>query len=121
MADPLFDEELIVHLLKTAVSPENVARLQHGTVQALVDLYDRKVTREEFTSSASLCLALYAQTAKLWLLSNVEDVYNEGALDTERFKLARDGLCDVIRKQSEGVIDIVKRLQQCPTTQDKLH
>lgn len=121
MADPVFDEEFIKALLKSTVCVDNVTRLQQGAVFALVDLYDRKVTRDEFTSAASACLALYGQLAKLWVLDNVEKVFDEGELDKSRFTIARASLQDLIRVQCEGVIDIVKRLQECPASGDKVH
>jgi hypothetical protein len=121
MATPFFDEQLIVDLLKSTVNVDNVGRIQQGAVQALVDLYDRKVTRDEFTTMASLCLALYSQAGKLWVLGNIEAVYAAGDLDTKRFATAREQLVEIMRKQCEGVIDIVKRLQLCPNDEDKVH
>lgn len=121
MADPILDEDMIVTLLKTPVSVQNVNAIQAGAVQALIDLYDRKCTREEFVNLASPVLALYGQAAKLSLLANVEIVYDSGDLDKDRFNRARDGLVDLIRKQTETVIDVVKRLQLCAGTQDHVH
>lgn len=121
MADPILDEDMIVTLLKTPVSVESVNVLQHGAVQALIDLYDRKCTREEFVNLASPCIALYGQASKLALLANVEVVFDHGDLDKDRFTRARDGLVDLIRKQTETVIDVVKRLQLCAGTQDHVH
>jgi hypothetical protein len=121
MADPILNEQEIILLLRAAASPDNVARLQTGAVQALIDLYDRKVTREEFLHSAAPCLTLYGSAAKLWLLENIHGVYAEGALDQERFTQAARGLEDLIRKQAESVIDIVRRMQLCPTSEDRVH
>jgi hypothetical protein len=121
MADPILDEDTIVALLKTPVSARNVNAIQAGAVQALIDLYDRKCTREEFVNLASPCIALYGQAAKLALLANVEIVYDSGDLDKERFNRARDGLIDLVRKQTETVIDVVKRLQLCAGSQDHVH
>lgn len=121
MADPVIDETQILSLLSAPVGPHAVARLQAGAVQALVDLYDRKCTREEFINLASPCLALYGSAAKLWLLHNIHEVHVTGDLDEARFKLADEGLADLVRVQSEAVIDIVKRLQLCPRTQDTVN
>lgn len=121
MADPVFDEELIIQLLKSTVSVDNVGRIQQGAVHALVDLYDRKVTRDEFTTMAAVVLALYGQSSKLWVLNNIKEVHDAGELDTERFNNARIALEDVCRKQCESVIDILKRLKECPTSADKVH
>ena len=121
MSDPVLDEQYIIELLRCPVKAETVTMLQGGAVQALIDLYDRKVTREEFANLASPCLALYGQTAKLWLLANIEGVFDSGDLDKDRFVKAREGLENLVRKQAETVIEIVKRLQTCPTSQDKVH
>lgn len=121
MADPILDEEGIKELMRVPVKAEHVHMIQAGCAQALIDLYDRKVTREEFSHMASPIIALYAQTAKLWMLASIEMVHDAGDLDKRRFELARDGLEDLIRKQCESVIEVVKRLQQCPTSQDAVH
>lgn len=121
MADPVLDEEMIADLLKCPISPENVGRIQAGAMQALMDLYDRKATRDEFIAMATPCVALYGQTSKLWLLANVRMVFDSGDLDTNRFEQAQTGLSDIIRVQCETVIEIVKRLRMCPTSQDKVH
>jgi len=121
MADPLLDEDLMVQLLSVTPSIETVTQLQAGAVQVVCDLYDRGVKRDEFTSKASAAIGLYAQCAKLWLLNNVHNVHTAGELDDARFKLAHDGLLDVITKQAEVVREIAATLRQCPTSQDVVH
>lgn len=121
MADPKLDEDYIIALLRGAVVHENVARLQAGAMQALLDLYDRQATREEFINNASACCALFGQVAKFYMLKNIEVVHTEGSLDQQKFMEAEAGLQDLIRKQCESVIEIVKRLQLCPTSQDLVH
>lgn len=121
MGDPVFDEALIMDLLKSSVNRENTGRIQQGAVHLLVDLYDRGVTRDEFTTAASLSLSLYAQCAKLWVLGNIEEVHQSGDLSPQRFKIAADQLEEIIRRQCIDAIEIVKRLQECPTSQDKVH
>jgi hypothetical protein len=121
MADPILDEDYIVTLLKAPVNHETTNMIQAGAVQALLDLYDRKVTRDVFCDEGSVCLALYGQASKLWVLNNIQEVYSRGELTEERFKIAKDQLCDLIRKQAEMVIETVKRLQLCSTSEDKVH
>ncbi len=121
MADPLLDEDFILHLLKRPVIADQLHHLQTGSVQALCDLYDRKVTREEFTTQASVCLGLYGQCAKLWMLNNIKTVWDEGDLDDDRLTQAADGLAELVRVQAEQVIEIVKRLKMCPTSKDAVN
>lgn len=122
MSDPLLDEDGIIMLLRTPVSPDSVSPLQGGAVQALLDLYDRKVTRDVFCEHGSLCLALYGSVAKLWMINNIHEVFKaDGGLTEEKFALAQTQLADLIRKQAETLIDTVKRLQMCATSGDKIH
>ena len=88
------------------------------SVQALADLYDRKVTRDEFGTQASVCIGLYGQCAKLWMLKNIKDCWDHDGLDADTFAVAGEGLSNMIRLQAEQVIEQVKRLQMCPTSAD---
>lgn len=121
MADPILDENIILALLDCAPKHENLARIQQGAVQALMDLYDRKVTREEFASAASPCLALFAQCSKLWVLHNIEDAFQLGDVNQASFDHARNGIQELLSKQIESVVGIVERLRQCPLSTDKVH
>lgn len=121
MADPILDEDGILMLLSRPILPENVNAIQAGAVQAMVDLYDRKVTREEFCELLTPCLTLYGLTSKLWILNNIYDVHRQNGLDETRFKDAAQELAAIISKQVDEVVAIVKRVKQCPTSEDKVH
>lgn len=119
--DPVLDEEGILELLSVPVSPATIAALQAGAVQALLDLYDRKVTREEFIQSAAPCIELHAQAAKLWMLGNINRVHAQGELTEERFRQAHEGLTSLTTAAAARVHDIVSKVMQCPTSEDKIH
>jgi hypothetical protein len=121
MADPVLDENIILALLDVAPDRENLARIQQGAVQALMDLYDRKVTREEFATAASPCLALFGQCSKMWMLGNIEENFRAGFLDQPTFDEARKALQFLLGKQMETVTGVVERLRQCPLSTDKVH
>ena len=121
MADPILDEDGIIMLLKSEVLPANVNAIQAGAVQAMIDLYDRKVTRKEFCELLAPCLALYGQASKLWILNNIYDVHKQYGLDDARFTAAANELVAVISKQVDTVVEIVQRVKQCPTSEDKVH
>ena len=121
MADPILDEDGIIMLLKAPVGYETTNLLQAGAVQALLDMYDRKVTREEFCEHASRCIGLYNEAGKLWMLGNIFEVYLDGSLDRSKFDTAKASLVELVQRQCETLIDMVQRLKQCPTSQDKVH
>lgn len=123
MADPLLNEDYIRNLLSVPVNVENVDAMQAGAVQALIDLYDRKVTREAYCGMAASCITLYAQCSKLWMLHNVKHQLADGDrnLTDETWARSDAVFCELIRKQAEKVVEIVKRLQLCPTSEDLVH
>jgi hypothetical protein len=120
-SDPIFDEDMIRSLLSMPCDIEHTDTIQAGAVQTMIDLYDRKVTREEFCASLAPCLALYGQAAKLWLLHNIQDVFLAEQLTIQKFTDADKSMTEVLRKQCNTVIEIVKRMQDCPTSRDKVH
>lgn len=121
MAAPILDEDEIIRYLKSPCNVEMINIIQSGAVQALMDMYDRETTRDEFLRMAAPCIALHSQCAKLWLLNNIHEVFKGGDLTDDRFVQAKEGLSDLIRKQTETVIESVKRLQLCPSDQDVVH
>lgn len=121
MADPVLDEDYIERLLTSPVGINYTDVLQTGAVQALVDCYDRKVTREEFLNAAGACLTLYGQNAKLWMIHTIKEKFNEGTLTHEHFREADEAFVHLIRRQAEQVLEIVKRLKLCPTSKDPVH
>ncbi len=121
MVSPLLDEDWMITLLRSPPVNDGLDRIQAGAAQALIDLYDRKVTRDVFLEQATPCFALYGQCAKLWLLKHIQLVHEDGALDDNAFKKAESGLADLIRRQSEEIINLVKRLQMCPMDEDRVH
>jgi hypothetical protein len=121
MADPLMDEQLILDQLRVEPGYENIAKLQAGALQALIDMYDRKMTRGEFMHCAASAVALYGQTSKLVMLGSVRQAFDCGDLDIARIVQAEGQLIDLIRRQSGTVAEIVERLRQCPTSQDAVH
>ena len=121
MADPQLDEDYIKALLSSPVSLDNTDAIQSGAAQALIDLYDRKVTREEFMNMAGVCLGLYGQCSKFWLLHSVKGVFEQGNFNDQSIKDAEIGIEQLIRAHAERVIEIVKRLQLCPTSKDPVH
>ena len=123
MTDALLDEEYIKQLLASTptTDPESIGRLQAGALQALVDMYDRKSTREAFMHHAAAAVALYGQASKLWMLTNIKIAFDSGDLDHARFMEAQNGLIELLRKQAATVGSIVALLQQCPSNEDRVH
>jgi len=121
MSDPILDENIILHFLKAPPAAEHVNMIQSGAIQALIDLYDRKVTRAEFCAAAGQCVLLYASASKMMVLESMRELSAENILTADKFSEALSQLAELMRVQSQSVIEMVERLKQCPTSQDKLH
>lgn len=121
MGDPLLNEHAIIALLQASPADQATAEIQAGAAQALMDLYDRGVTRAEFSEMALSCLGLYSQTAKLVMMLNIKVSHDRGDVTTENINAAITALTNLVQKQSGTVSDIVGRLLQCPTSRDKVH
>lgn len=121
MASPLLDEEHIKQLLRAPATLDYINTLQAGAAGTAIDLYDRKVTREEMADGLQRVLVLYAQCAKLYMLASIEDLFKQGILTQDSFDVATTGLKSMIQRHAESVIDLVQRLQQCPEDEDKIH
>ena len=121
MSDPYYDEDHIKELLSVSVRVDNLDAIQAGAVQTMCDLYDRGVTREEYSQSMAMCLALYGQCAKLYMLNSLHTTFSDNGLTEQAFQAIFDMLKQVIESQAEQVTGLVERLMQCPSSRDKVH
>lgn len=121
MGDPVFDEDEIKELLMLPINAAHYGYLQTGAVQCLIDLYDRGVTREEFLNLAQPCFVLYETMAKVWFLSQTKKAFEDNVLNDQMIANTEKALESLARNQAQQVIEIVKRLQECPTSKDTVN
>lgn len=121
MADPIFNEQAIIELLAVPVNVEYANALQAGTVQAIIDLFDRDVTRDELLTALEPALHLYAYVEKMKTLRSIKTVFDEGTLSADKFDVATSQVSERVRQLCMQVTEIMKRLQQCPTSMDIIH
>lgn len=121
MADPILDENLLLARLKSPPNVIDTENLQSAAMGTLLDIYDRKVTREEFIKMASPCVALYAAVGRFELLMSIKECFDAETLDVSSFTVAATGIKAAIDAHSASVTETVNRLKACPTSQDKVH
>lgn len=121
MADPILDEQEILQDLHTPVSPATVARLQMAVVGAMCDLYDRKVTREQFLALLGPCISMYGACAKLHTIDRVRTAHRAGEVTEENLNVTVTASEDKLRTYVGAVRGIMKQLMECPTSEDKVH
>jgi hypothetical protein len=113
MVSPILNEDIIVNLLSVKASVDTIPPLQHGALQALLDMYDRKVTRDVFIQNAVKCVALHTNMAKLHMLRNIQVLFEEGTLGAASFERANNELTTLVEEDARQVIACVKEMMKC--------
>jgi hypothetical protein len=121
MADPIFDEQGIIDMLSVPVAREYSQALKAGAAQAIIDMFDRKVTRDEFCKALEPVLNLYSYVGRLQMVGSIRDTFDKGELTPMAFDDANKQLSEFIRQSCLVTIETVKRLKECPTSGDKVH
>lgn len=121
MVDSILDEALLVKCLKQEVIPENARSIMDGALAAVVDGYDRKVTRDEFMVLLSTSMTAYGAFARLACLKSLEISWKAEKVDAVALKTAEDYLTTLAKENISALTEFVERLVQCPNTGDKVH
>lgn len=121
MADPLLDEAAILEDLQMPVTEDTVIQMQRACCAALFDCYDRKVTRDQFVTMTSACLALYGALHKLFIINNVKASFHRDEITAPNLKVTIEAAENKVRSLCGNVQHVMELLIQCPTSQDKVH
>lgn len=119
--DPQVDEDYLIGMLGAPINTNTTDIFQSAAMGVLIDLYDRKVTRDEFIASISPCAAMYAQAARLDGLNNIKAVFDAGHLNPASFDDAGKFLTDNIRRYGDRLIAMLKLLKECAGSKDPIH
>ena len=122
MADPVYDEDAIIDMLKTLPGPQQtVPVLQNACLMALLDLYDRKADRMFFAQHAGMICTTYAMLSRTWMLMSMHDIFENGNLTEATFNKAHADIIQMVTENTEQIIAMVQKLKECPTSEDKVH
>lgn len=121
MADPLLDERLILTMLNVPVSLEVAARLQHASLMALVDAYDRKLERESYIALAGAALELHSAAGKYKIMSSIAALQKDNKLTVEEITSSQTELDKHATKLLSNLTALFERCAMCPTSEDKVH
>lgn len=96
-------------------------RLQVGAILALVDAYDRKLTRDQFIIVASLALTIHTTSGKGAMLQSTHELFRTEELTEASFLTAATAIDGVLKTKTNELCEIVKRMAMCPVPGDKVH
>lgn len=121
MTSAVLDEEAIMDDLALAVSEESCVQMQRACTAAMFDIYDRKVTREQYGEMLGACLALYSSLHKLFIINNVKASFYKNEINAGNLHVTIRHAEDNVRSQCGNVQHIMDLLSQCPNDEDKIN
>lgn len=122
MTTPLIDERALLKLLDCTATYANIERLQQGAIMALIDCYDREITREAFVLAARTTANMIDALARLALLHNVKQFAEKhGKAEPADIALAQKGVNEMLEEANKATIEMVELMRQCPLDEDRVH
>ena len=121
MPDPILNEQLILEVLQEPFQPATAEKLAHASILAVMDAYDRKITREAFVDLLDSAVNLNSMCVQTLLLSNIlrkkaANTYKDADIDEGLKKIITMG--DMHRDRLFMMADLVA---QCPQEADTKH
>lgn len=121
MADPLINEPLCLMMLQQEINDETMPYMQNAALQVIMDLWDRKVTREEFAKSCGVAIMLHSTIAKLYVIAQTRELTVTEKLTLETIDTSTARLTEFATDKRVALGAIMERLMQCPTSEDSVH
>ena len=121
MGDPQINEEGCIFMLQQAVNQETLPYHQNAALQVVMDLYDRKVTREEFGKNVGTAISFYATLAKLYVIDQTRELKAKDALTEEIIANSHIALTTIATDKAAALVKCMVLLSCCATTQDAVH
>jgi hypothetical protein len=119
--DPFIDEDQCIFMLQQEINQETLPYHQNAALQVVMDLYDRKVTREEFARNAGTAISFYATLAKMHVVAQTRAMQEAGTLDYAVMASSTAKLAEIAAGKARSMIQCVAMLRECATTQDTVH
>lgn len=119
--DPQINEEGCLYMLQQEINRETIPYHQNAALQVLMDLYDRKVTRDEFGKHAGTAISLYSTLAKLNVVEQLKDLIAVAPLEPGRIEITRAELTRIAADKAASLARCMELLQHCATSQDTVN
>ena len=119
--DPQINEGGCVYMLQQDINFETLPYHQNAALQVIMDLWDRKVTREEFGRSAGHAITFYATLAKLYTIQQTATMFAGGTLNADIIETSRTKLHEIAHERRGHLIKVMNLLMECPTSEDRVN
>jgi hypothetical protein len=119
--DPYINEAGCIQMLQQEITPEFLPYHQNAALQVVMDLYDRKVTREEFARNAGVAISFYATLAKLYVVEQTRDMSAAGTLTLDAIDTSATKLTEIAAGKAVQLARFMELLSQCPWSEDAVH
>jgi len=119
--DPQINEAGCVFMLQQEINAETLPYHQNAALQVLIDLYDRKVTREEFLHHAGIVVTFYSTLAKLNVIDQVRAMTITNTLTLETVDTSHVKLHEIAAAKAAMLSKFMTLMAQCPMSDDVVH
>jgi hypothetical protein len=119
--DPLLAERAVLGNLSMPCSVETADPLQVGAMLTLIAMYDRRLERESFIALAEGVTALFGMLGRLCIAESVKHMMEKGVFTQAKIEEAAKELVAYGEAERHKVLNIMKKVEQVPTSDDTIN
>ena len=119
--DPQVNEDGCIFMLQQAINAETLPYHQNAALQVIMDLYDRKVTRDEFGKNTGTAISFYATLAKLYVIDQTRTMLADGTLTDEAVARSHAMLTAIASDKAAALVKCMTLLSSCATSEDTVN
>jgi hypothetical protein len=121
MTSPLIREDVIKNTLSLPVVTEHIDQLNMANMLAILDGYDRKLLRDEFSKILSTGFQFFDASARLDLIFSLKKLFEAEAPQQKLLDEAAVGLTQRADHWRKRLYEIMEVVSQCPGDQDTIN
>lgn len=120
-SNPLVNEENILSVLRSEPQLETLMYFRRSAVFAVVDAFDRGVTRDFFASILSNCVNLNEVARRLELTAHIFSDFDKGVLTREKLGQLIVALTENFEKYRVAIAEEARVLAEMPQADEVIH
>ncbi len=120
-ANPRICEDVIMSTLLMPITLPNTEALRTAATLAVIDAFDRGLTREAFIDMLNCSNELHNYLSRIRTIQAMHNMQKEGVLSEEVLTKAFDDLVKYSQAARSVMVRYVSVVQKCPTAADNVH
>ncbi len=121
MTSPVMNEQFILETLSGVITPEGPNHHCVASMWAILDAYDREVTRENMEEIVATAMNLHNRVNRLQAMATTRSAFKEGLLSPEFLDDNIAALQNSADANRNTLIKHMQTLMECSEDEDPLH